>query len=132
MRFLLKDLRMDQNIELFTSFFEKYVPRTLRDMVLLYIRVQGIRNGVMTERSYRKQFFANGCTAIEMTTASSLCAIVELWARSKIQKIGLLRQEHVNWDDFVATRHGALFHGKPTQATVLRPEGELKAFSMHA
>ena len=110
MRFLLKDLRMDQNVELFTRLFEKYVPTTTEDTVLVSVKVKGRKDGMQVERTYAKQFFpSNGFTTIEMTTAYSLCATVDLWASNKIKSTGLVRQENIEWEHFIQTPWGAIF-----------------------
>ena len=49
------------------------------------------------------------CSAIQITTAASLCAVVDLHATGKLPKQGFVRQEEVSLPDFLANRFGRCY-----------------------
>jgi saccharopine dehydrogenase-like NADP-dependent oxidoreductase len=48
-------------------------------------------------------------SAIQLTTASSLCAMLELLAEGKLPQRGFVRQEDVRLQDFMANRFGRVY-----------------------
>lgn len=82
MKFLLHDLRMDRNQETFVKLFNKEVPRTHDDIVILYVQASGKKDGQFVTRTYTKTIYGDEkFTAIQKTTAHGICAVVYYWAQ---------------------------------------------------
>ncbi len=48
-------------------------------------------------------------TAIQITTASGVCAVVDLFASGKLPQAGFIRQEQITLADFLANRFGRAY-----------------------
>jgi saccharopine dehydrogenase-like NADP-dependent oxidoreductase len=58
---------------------------------------------------YNGPFMNQCCSAIQITTAASLCAVVDLYASGMLPGRGFIRQEQVSLDDFLANRFGRAY-----------------------
>jgi len=110
MKFLLNDLRFRDNREALVEILDMHVPTTKDDVVVLHASVVGgaptVPHGY---RPYTRKIYAeNGMTAIQRTTASGVCAIIELFHKGDLPT-GFVRQEQVSMDMFLATKHGQIF-----------------------
>src|SRR5256886_1053982 len=80
---LIRDLRLGQRRELLKDVLESAIPMTLQDVVLIFVTVSGYREGRLTQQSFAKKIYSqnvNGqlLSAIQLTTASGICAMVDL------------------------------------------------------
>ena len=70
---------------------------------------------------YHGNFMGESCSAIQITTAASLCAVVDLHAQGKLPRQGFVRQEQVHLDDFLGNRFGSCYdsnmNGGPVRTT---------------
>ena len=48
-------------------------------------------------------------SAIQITTAAGICAVLDLHAAGRLPQRGLVRQEQVDFDEFLANRFGEYF-----------------------
>jgi saccharopine dehydrogenase-like NADP-dependent oxidoreductase len=112
MRFLCNDLRLCKRRELFRDVLENAVPVTTQDVVLVSITASGsTRNGRLVQETYSQKVYhgdVNGkhLAAIQITTASAVCAMVDLHREGKLPKTGFVRQEDVSLEVFLANRFG--------------------------
>lgn len=114
MRFLMNDLKLNEDRETLKRIFENAIPKTYQDVVLVYVSVTGIQDHQFIEESYVKKFYPkkiNGhrFSAIQMTTASGICVIVDLVMHAQEQYQGFIRQEQFSFDDFVSNRFGEYY-----------------------
>lgn len=127
MKLLLQDLRLSQRRDLLKDILEQAVPATLQDMVIVFITASGQRQGRLMQESYAHKIYAqtiNGQlrSAIQITTAASLCAVLDLLAAGELPQQGLVRQEQVALERFLGNRFGRLYansaaeHGLPKVA----------------
>jgi saccharopine dehydrogenase-like NADP-dependent oxidoreductase len=58
---------------------------------------------------YHGAFMGHNASAIQITTAASLCAVVDLHAQGKVPNRGFVRQEQVGLDDFLTNRFGKAY-----------------------
>lgn len=115
--FLLNELKLREDENLAKSIFEKAVPATTQDVVLIYCVVKGTKNGKLTQVSdvrkvYAGEFMGMFSTAIQITTAAGICACVDLHFNGKLPGKGFVRQEDVNLPDFLANRFGKAYEQK--------------------
>ena len=111
MRFLLHELRFAQHRDEFKKVLERAIPATTDDQVVIFVSASGVLDGRLTERVYAKRVGSQTIgghhwTAIQITTAAGICAIVDLFAQGKTVPNGLVRMEDVSFSDFVANRFG--------------------------
>jgi saccharopine dehydrogenase-like NADP-dependent oxidoreductase len=92
---------------------EHGIPLTRQDVVIIFVTVRGIRDGKLTQESYVKKIYAEKTalrwSAIQLTTASAVCAIVDLCATGKLPPSGFVKQEQIDFDAFVSNRFGRVY-----------------------
>ncbi len=109
--FLMNDLRLNHRRDLLKDVLESAVPMTPQDVVLVFCTVSGWKNGYLTQitdarKVYHRELFGERWSAIQITTAAGLCALVDLHAAGKLPRRGFVRQEQVSLTDFLANRFG--------------------------
>ena len=108
MRFLIEDLRLDR-AEL-KEILEKALPLTDQDVVLISVSSTGTdKKGWHTQSTYSKVMLgAPGRTALQATTASATCAVLDLLAEG-VLPTGFIRQEDIPLEKFIVNRFGRGF-----------------------
>ena len=111
---LMKDLKLNEDRETLKRILEEAIPQTLQDVVLIYASVTGTREGALFEENYVKKIYPQCIkgklwSAIQVTTASSLCAVVDLVLHAKERYKGFVTQESFPLQDFLANRFGACY-----------------------
>ena len=115
MSFLVKELRLASQRELFQEILEHAIPVTKQDVVIISCTVTGWTNGCFEQISnvykiYPKNLHGEIWTAIQLTTATSLCAVVDMYLNGKIPHSGFLQQEQIDLDAFLGNRFGSLYN----------------------
>jgi len=116
MKMLLQDLRLMDNRPLLKEIFESSLPLTYQDVVLVFINVSGIKNGQLVQESYANKIYSKTInnklwSAIQITTASGICTVLDLMAQGKLPQHGFVKQEDVLFDDFINNRFGQYYQG---------------------
>lgn len=114
MRTLLRDLGLSNRKELLLDIFAHSLPVTSQDVVIIFITVSGKRNGRLEQVTYTNNIYGKSIagrefTAIQLTTASSACAVVDLLATGAISQSGFVRQEDIDLKQFLNNRFGRAF-----------------------
>lgn len=114
MKMLLQDLRLMDNRPLLKEIFENSLPLTYQDVVLVFISVSGMKNGQLVQETYANKVYnqsINGqlWSAIQITTAAGICAVLDLMAEGKLPAKGFVKQEDVLFDDFINNRFGQYY-----------------------
>ncbi|MGH1542277.1 MAG: saccharopine dehydrogenase family protein [Arenicella sp.] len=114
MKLLLQDLRLQERQDLLIEIFENALPKVTQDVVLVFVNVNGMRDGQLIEENYANKIYSqeiNGkhWSAIQVTTASGICTVLDLLAHGKTANKGLIRQEDISLDDFIANRFGQYY-----------------------
>lgn len=117
-QFLIRELRMGEHAKrpLLKTILEEAVPMTQQDVVLTFVSVSGWRNGQFEQitdarKVYHREMDGMHWSSIQLTTASSLCAVVDLHFSGKLPVQGFVRQEDVLLADFLATDFGEVYQG---------------------
>jgi saccharopine dehydrogenase-like NADP-dependent oxidoreductase len=119
MAFLLTELRLNSRRPLLKDILEKAVPVTPQDVVLIFCTVAGQKDGLLTQvtdarKVYHGECFGHMLSAIQITTAASLCAVLDLHVAGRLPKRGFVRQEQVKLKEFLENRFGRYYsHPKP-------------------
>jgi saccharopine dehydrogenase-like NADP-dependent oxidoreductase len=111
MKMLVDELRLDERRDLLKDILERAVPVTFQDVVVTFCTVTGWRKGLLVQKSdarkiYHQYIGDEEWSAIQITTAAGLCAVLDLHVAGRLPKQGLVRQEQVNLDEFLANRFG--------------------------
>jgi saccharopine dehydrogenase-like NADP-dependent oxidoreductase len=114
MRALLDDLRLRERRALLKDILEHALPTTAQDVVIVFVTVSGTKAGRFTQETYAGRVHGrtvNGIrrSAIQLTTAASACAVLDLLADGAIAGCGLVRQEDIALDRFLANRFGRVY-----------------------
>jgi saccharopine dehydrogenase-like NADP-dependent oxidoreductase len=122
--FLIRELRLNDRRELLKDILETAVPATLQDVVLIFCVVTGWRDGVFTQISdarkvYHAERFGSTWSAIQITTASAVCAMLDMHREGKLAAKGFVRQEEVPLEDFLANRFGSVYAQQDHPASFL-------------
>ena len=112
--FLMKDLKLNEDRETLKRILERAIPQTHQDVVLIYAAVTGLRQGELFEETYVKKVYPQTIlgrlwSAIQVTTASSLCCVVDLVQAQPQDYHGFVTQERFQLQDVLNNRFGACF-----------------------
>ena len=114
MKALLNDLRLRDRRDVLKDILEQAVPATLQDVVVIFVTASGTKDGRLLQETYVRKVYAQVLhgtlrSAIQVTTASSLCAMLDLLARGVLPQAGFVRQEQLALDDFLGNRFGRVY-----------------------
>jgi saccharopine dehydrogenase-like NADP-dependent oxidoreductase len=111
MRLLMNDLKLNQDRDTLKRILENAVPQTLQDVVIVYAAVTGMQNGELREENYVSKIYPQIIagrlwSAIQVSTASGLCAVLDLVLTHPERRAGLVTQESFRLPDILANRFG--------------------------
>jgi saccharopine dehydrogenase-like NADP-dependent oxidoreductase len=112
--FLMEDLKLNQDRDTLKRILENAIPKTLQDVVLIYVSVAGRQKGELYEENYVKKVYPHRISgmlwsAIQVTTAAGGCAIVDMVFQRENELKGFITQETFSLDDFIANRFGQYY-----------------------
>lgn len=113
-RLLIHELKLGERRHVLKDILETAIPITLQDVVLIFVTVSGWQNGRLTQESYAKKIYSREIggrvwSAIQITTAAGICAMVDLMRQGKLPNAGFVRQEQAVLDDLLANRFGRYY-----------------------
>jgi len=114
MKTLLHDLQLRNRRDLLKDVFENAVPATLQDVVLIFVTVSGRQQGQLIQQTYANKVYGqtmSGQTysAIQVTTAASICAVLDMLAKGDIRSSGFVCQEEIPLEKFLNNRFGQYY-----------------------
>jgi saccharopine dehydrogenase-like NADP-dependent oxidoreductase len=118
MRFMLRELGLGRQRDVAVRLLADAYPPVQDDLVVLYAAAEGTNGGRRAReefvRVYRPRVIAGATrTTIAWTTAAGAVGMVELLAEGSLPDSGLVRQEEVSLDAFLATSAGQLLAREP-------------------
>ncbi|MFZ5610358.1 MAG: saccharopine dehydrogenase C-terminal domain-containing protein [Pseudomonadota bacterium] len=121
MKMLIRDLRLGERREMLKDIFEYALPITYQDVVLVFVTVSGYRAGQFVQESFARKVYARAIdgqlwSAIQITTASGMAAMVDLLAQGQLPQKGFVRQEDCDYADFIANRFGRNYSAECAKA----------------
>ena len=117
MRLLMNDLKLNQDRATLKRILENAVPQTLQDVVIVYAAVTGLQDGELREESYVNKIYPQVIagrlwSAIQVTTAAGVTAVVDLVLQSPESHHGFVPVERFRLTDILANRFGRYYaHG---------------------
>lgn len=114
MKMLLHDLRLKDRQDLLKEIMEEALPITYQDVVLVFVNVSGKKDGVLVQESYVNKIYSqdiNGklWSAIQITTAAGICAVLDLLATGCLPQQGFVKQEDIIFSEFINNRFGRYY-----------------------
>jgi saccharopine dehydrogenase-like NADP-dependent oxidoreductase len=124
MKTLLDDLGLRHRRHLLKDILEQAVPTTLQDVVIVFVTACGLKAGRLVQETYANRIKAGEIdgepvSAIQITTASAACAVLDLLAQGALPHEGYVRQEDIALGDLLANRFG-----KPFACAEARPRAD--------
>ena len=121
MKALLNDLRLRDRRDLLKDILENSVPITLQDVVIVFVTVSGMRGGQLVQETYANKIYAAPLggrvrSAIQITTAGGICAVLDLLSAGHLPQSGLIKQEEIRLQAFLANRFGRVYAMDPPAA----------------
>ncbi|MGA2188861.1 MAG: saccharopine dehydrogenase family protein [Steroidobacteraceae bacterium] len=121
MKALLNDLRLRDRRELLKDILENSVPVTLQDVVIVFVTVSGLRGGQLVQETYANKIYAAPLggrvrSAIQITTAGGICAVLDMLRAGELPQSGLVKQEDIKLPRFLANRFGRCYAMTPPAA----------------
>jgi len=114
MQTLLHDLRLSERRDLLKDTLEYAVPATYQDVVLIFATVSGRRKGKLMQDTYVNKVYGNKeHSGIQLTTASAVCAMLDLLHQGALPQQGFICQEQVSLEEFLANRFGQNYQLNP-------------------
>jgi len=119
MKILIQDLRLGERRGLLKDIFETALPLTLQDVVLVFVTVSGEIEGRYIQESYARKVYSRSIngrdwSAIQITTASGICTMLDLLKEGKLPQKGFVRQENCDFQDFISNRFGVNYDENST------------------
>ena len=110
-KILVRDLRLARHREVLKDVFEAAIPMTTQDLVIVFVTVTGHKQGRLVQETfvrkiYSKRVGGKHLSAIQLTTAAGICAMVDLQREGRLPARGFVRQEEVPLADFLGNRFG--------------------------
>jgi saccharopine dehydrogenase-like NADP-dependent oxidoreductase len=114
MKFLLHDLGMQDQQGQLRDIFERSLPGTFQDQIVIFVSATGMYHGRLTERTYAKTIYhqkidGENWSGIQITTAAGVTAIVDLLREGKLPSQGLLKMEDVDYEAFLQNQFGKYY-----------------------
>jgi saccharopine dehydrogenase-like NADP-dependent oxidoreductase len=117
MKLLVDELRLSEHREQFKEILERAVPVTFQDVVVTFCTVTGWRKGLLVQKSdarkiYHQRIGDEMWSAIQITTAAGICAVLDLHVAGRLPRRGLVVQEQVTMDEFLNNRFGQYYESQ--------------------
>lgn len=111
MRLLMNDLKLNQDRATLKRILENAIPQTLQDVVVIYVAVTGKQEGDLREENYVNKVYPQIIagrlwSAIQVTTAAGLSAVVDLVLSDASRYRGFVRQEQFSLSAVLGNRFG--------------------------
>ncbi|MGH8259450.1 MAG: saccharopine dehydrogenase family protein, partial [Steroidobacteraceae bacterium] len=111
MRLLMNDLKLNRDRATLKRVLENAVPQTLQDVVIVYAAVTGTQEGELREENYVSKIYPQLVagrlwSAIQVTTAAGIAAVVDLTLQHPDRYSGFVAQEQFRLGAILANRFG--------------------------
>lgn len=111
MRLLMNELKLNQDRGTLKRILENAVPQTLQDVVIVYAAVAGLQAGELREENYVNKIYPQVIagrlwSAIQVTTAAGISAVVDLVLEQPGRFRGFVAQEQFRLPEILQNRFG--------------------------
>ena len=121
MKVLLNDLQLRDRRDILKDILERAVPTTMQDVVIVFVTATGERGGRHVQETHAHKIYGQTIagvarTAIQVTTAAGICAVLDMVSDGRLPQKGFIRQEDIALPDFLANRFGRIYAQKAAPA----------------
>ena len=114
MKTLLNDLRLRDRRDVLKDILENALPATMQDVVIVFVTVSGWKHGKLIQETYANKIYSQAIdgvmrSAIQITTAAGITAVLDMLAAGELPQKGLIRQEDIALSAFLANRFGRAY-----------------------
>jgi len=114
MKLMLNDLKLRDRPDILKDILENAIPATTQDVVMIWVSASGVQNGRFMEETYVTKVYSGNvhgkaCSAIQITTAASVCAVIDMVRDGTLPQQGLIKQEDVDLSAFLDNRFGCYY-----------------------
>ena len=114
MRLLMNDLKLNKDRDTLKRILENAVPQTLQDVVIVYAAVSGSQDGELREENYVNKIYPQVIagrlwSAIQVTTAAGITAVLDLVLTGGGRYQGFVAQESFSLPDILENRFGRYY-----------------------
>jgi saccharopine dehydrogenase-like NADP-dependent oxidoreductase len=123
MRLLMNGLKLNHDRDTLKRILENSVPQTLQDVVIIYAAVTGLQDGELREENYVNKVYPQVVagrlwSAIQITTAAGVCAVMDIVLDDPATRSGFIAQEEFQLADILDNRFGRFYaHGGTNQTS---------------
>lgn len=113
-KLLMEDLKLNHDRDTLKRILENAIPKTLQDVVLIYVAVNGIKDGDYFEENYVKKVYPAEIagklwSSIQITTAAGLCSVFDIIMNNVNSYHGFITQETIELDYVTNNQFGKYF-----------------------
>lgn len=113
MRFLMKELKLNDDRATLKSILENALPKISQDVVFVYVAATGqlknqLRQKNYVDKFYPRDLFGRIWSSIQITTAASACAVIDIIQTNRSKYHGLVLQENIQLKQLQANRFGVI------------------------
>lgn len=113
-KLLMNDLKLNDDRETLKTILENAIPKTVQDVVLIYVAVTGYQDSNLFEESYVKKIYPQTIagklwSSIQITTAAGICGVVDMVLNNPGGYTGFVTQESIKLTDFLSNRFGKYY-----------------------
>ncbi|MBD8653555.1 MAG: saccharopine dehydrogenase family protein [Alphaproteobacteria bacterium] len=118
---LLNDFNLRNRRDVLKDLFENALPATNQDVVVIFVTVCGWRDGRYLQETYANKIYAgtvagHRMSAIQITTAAGISAVLDLLAEGQLPASGFVRQEEIRLGAFLSNRFGQMYAHRPSNS----------------
>lgn len=122
MRLLLTELRLGERRDLLKELLEGAIASTQQDVIVILASATGQRAGRLVQESYAARITGarlrgQTLSAIQHTTAASICTALDLVSSGRLAQQGFVQQESIALEDFLGNRFGRIYDVEGAQAS---------------
>jgi saccharopine dehydrogenase-like NADP-dependent oxidoreductase len=116
-RLLMNGLKLNRDRPTLKRILENAVPQTLQDVVIVYAAVTGMQDGEFREENYVNKVYPEVVggrlwSAIQITTASGICSVMDIILSESPTRSGFIPQEQFSLGEILGNRFGEYYeHG---------------------
>ena len=113
-KLLMNDLRLNDDRDTLKRILENAIPKTLQDVVLIYVAVAGKQDGEFYESNYVKKVYPQNIagkrwSSIQVTTAAGICSVMDIVLDRPGEFSGFVAQERIALNDVIHNRFGKYY-----------------------
>jgi len=111
---LMNDLKLNHDRDTLKRILENAIPKTLQDVVLIYVAVSGKKHGHLFEENYLNKVYPQKIagklwSSIQVTTAAGICGVMDIVLNNIDKYQGFVTQESISLDDFLENQFGQYY-----------------------